>query len=76
MSERLPLLRAREIIAALTKDGWYEINGKGGHRALKHSTKPGRVTVPMHGARDIESWLLRSIIAQAGLTVEELRRLL
>lgn len=49
---------------------------KGSHAQLKHPTRGGRVTVPLHAGETIGPKLLGSILAQAGLTVEELRRAL
>jgi predicted RNA binding protein YcfA (HicA-like mRNA interferase family) len=60
------LMRSREIIAALTKDGWREVARKGSHVQFKHPTKPGRVTVP-HPERDIPIGTLKSIEKQSGL---------
>jgi predicted RNA binding protein YcfA (HicA-like mRNA interferase family) len=49
----------------------------GSHYIMAHSNDARRaVTVPVHGARDLKPGTLRSIIRQAGLTVEELRNLL
>jgi predicted RNA binding protein YcfA (HicA-like mRNA interferase family) len=36
----------------------------------------GRVTVPLHAGETIGPGLLRSILSQAGITVEELRAVL
>lgn len=60
------LMRSREIIAALTKDGWKEVAKKGSHVQFKHPTKIGRVTVP-HPERDIPVGTLKSIEKQSGL---------
>jgi predicted RNA binding protein YcfA (HicA-like mRNA interferase family) len=43
---------------------------------LTHPSKPGRVTVPVHAGETLQPWLLSSILRQAGLTVEDLRKLL
>jgi predicted RNA binding protein YcfA (HicA-like mRNA interferase family) len=59
-------MRSREIIAALTKDGWKEVAQKGSHVQFKHPTKPGRVTVP-HPERDVPIGTLKSIEKQSGL---------
>lgn len=57
---------SREVIRALTRDGWYEVNQVGSHKQLKHPKKKGRVTVP-HPKRDIPIGTLRSIEKQAGV---------
>ncbi|KKX30231.1 type II toxin-antitoxin system HicA family toxin [Rhizobium sp. LC145] len=59
-------MKSTEVIAALRKDGWFEVNRKGSHAQFKHPTKPGRVTVP-HPKRDMPIGTLRSIEKQSGL---------
>lgn len=61
-------MTAREILKILCKDGWKEVEAriKGSHVQLKHSTKPGKVTVPNHKG-DIAPGTLNSILKQAGL---------
>jgi predicted RNA binding protein YcfA (HicA-like mRNA interferase family) len=59
-------MKSREVIAALETDGWYEVARKGSHVQFKHSSKPGRVTVP-HPERDIPIGTLKSIEKQFGL---------
>lgn len=76
MAEKLSPLRPSRVIRALERDGWYEVKSKGGHRNFEHYAKRGRVTIPVHGKEEIGPRLLTRIIAQAGLTVEEFKRLL
>lgn len=61
-------MTAREILKLLHNDGWREVDGrtKGSHVQLKHPTKPGKVTVPIHSG-DIPLGTLKSIKKQAGL---------
>ena len=74
---RLPALKAREVVRALEKAGYEVDRVTGSHYILRHPGKPGRrVTVPYHGNRDIKRAVLRSIIREAGLSVEEFLRLL
>jgi predicted RNA binding protein YcfA (HicA-like mRNA interferase family) len=77
MSNGLPVLTAREVLRALRKEGFAEKRVSGSHYLLAHPDDPVRaVTVPHHGTRDLKPGTLRSIIRQAGLTVEEFRELL
>jgi len=46
---------------------------RGSHVQLKHPNRGGRVTIPFHAGETIGPGLLRSILAQAGLTVDEFR---
>ena len=43
---------------------------------LFHPVRPGRVTVPVHSGEIIKPSILKSILEQAGLTVEEFVELL
>ena len=57
---------SRDVLAALRADGWEQVTQKGSHINLKHSAKPGRVTVP-HPRRDLPIGTLKSIERQAGI---------
>ncbi|MCX4326156.1 MAG: type II toxin-antitoxin system HicA family toxin [Lachnospiraceae bacterium] len=49
------------------KYGWYEVDKEGSHMQLKHPTKPRKVTVAVHGKKDIPPGTLNKIRKQAGL---------
>ena len=59
---------SREVIKMLKQDGWYEVNCVGDHHQFKHLKKKGRVTIA-HPRKDIPLGTLRSILAQAGITL-------
>jgi predicted RNA binding protein YcfA (HicA-like mRNA interferase family) len=74
--KRLPVLRAREIVAALRKAGFEVDHQTGSHARLRRAgTPPVFVTVPIHGG-DVPRATLRRILAQAGLTSKELAQLI
>lgn len=73
---RAPRVTGRDIVRALTRRGWVVVVQRGSHAQLKHPTRGGRVTVPLHAGETIGPKLLRSILNQAGLTVEELMAVL
>lgn len=60
------LMKAREVVALLKKDGWMIKTQKGSHMQFVHSTKKGKVTVAHHNG-DIPPGTLNSIFKQAGL---------
>lgn len=60
-------MTSRDILKILRKDGWYIVDQDGSHAQLKHPTKPGKVTVLIHGSKDIPPGTLNSILKQAGL---------
>jgi predicted RNA binding protein YcfA (HicA-like mRNA interferase family) len=73
---RLRSLTAREVITALTRDGFYFIRQKGSHQRYGHADGR-RVTVAPHGGGDTFTIkTLKSIIeTQARWTEDDLRRL-
>ncbi|HEU0155648.1 MAG TPA: type II toxin-antitoxin system HicA family toxin [Stellaceae bacterium] len=45
------------------------MRSRSSHRQFRHPTRPGRVTVPMHGSRDLGIELVRAIDRQSGLKI-------
>jgi predicted RNA binding protein YcfA (HicA-like mRNA interferase family) len=69
----LPVLKPREAIRILERIGFVEIRQRGSHRQFRHPD--GRqTTIPDHGSRDVSPILLRQIIKDIGMTVEEFIR--
>jgi predicted RNA binding protein YcfA (HicA-like mRNA interferase family) len=62
-------MRADDVARVLKRAGWVETKGKGSHRNFRHPDKPGKVTVPFHGSRDLSMGVVRSIEKQTGLTL-------
>jgi predicted RNA binding protein YcfA (HicA-like mRNA interferase family) len=60
-------VKVREILQLLAEDGWQVVVTRGSHRQLKHSEKPGRVTVAGKPADDLHPKTAASILRQAGL---------
>ena len=74
---RLPSLKAVQVIRALEKAGFKVVRIKGSHHILEHPDDPARrTTVPLHKGKDIPRGLMRRIITDVGLTVEEFQNLL
>lgn len=74
MSPRLPNITAAQLVRALKRDGWVEIRQKGSHMTLERSGKV--VTIPMHASITLRRGTLKSILKQAGITVDDLLKLL
>lgn len=72
MSSKLPVVSADELIKTLEKFGYEVIRQKGSHIRLRHSTDAQRpaLTVPRH--KTLKRGLLRRILRDARITVEEL----
>ena len=75
MSERLPRVTASQLIRAIEKHGFRLSRQTGGHRIYKNA-EGRRVTVPYHEGRTLHPKVLKSIMADADLTPEQLRVLL
>jgi predicted RNA binding protein YcfA (HicA-like mRNA interferase family) len=71
MSRRLPSLTPRQAIAALKRAGFTHYRTKGSHYQLVHPADPAiLVVVPYHG-KALKRPVLRAIIKQAGLTLDQ-----
>ncbi|MBK6324471.1 MAG: type II toxin-antitoxin system HicA family toxin [Chloroflexi bacterium] len=71
----LPLLTARQVVAALHQAGFESVRQKGSHIRLRHPD--GRVvTVPDHPGQDMGRGLLRKILRDADLSRDEFVALL
>jgi predicted RNA binding protein YcfA (HicA-like mRNA interferase family) len=60
-------MKVSEILRMLHDDKWFLVATKGDHRQFKHSTKPGRVTVPGKPSDDLAPGTQNSILKQSGL---------
>jgi predicted RNA binding protein YcfA (HicA-like mRNA interferase family) len=70
---RAPVLKPREVVAALRSLGFVEIRQRGSHKQFRHLD--GRVTtVPFHEGRDLSPILLRKIARDIGLSVDDIVR--
>ncbi|MFH1574290.1 MAG: type II toxin-antitoxin system HicA family toxin [Acidobacteriota bacterium] len=76
MSPTLPVVKARECLKALQRAGFYIDHQTGSHARLFHRIRPElKVTIPIHN-KDLPQGTLKSILRQAGLSVEEFLELL
>ena len=70
---KLPVLRPRQVIAALEKAGFRQVRQRGSHILFKRGNL--LVTVPNHPG-DLNPQVLRSILRQAQMVAEEFITLL
>ncbi|MFB6276687.1 MAG: type II toxin-antitoxin system HicA family toxin [Halothece sp.] len=67
---QIPTLKPQEVVRTLENLGFVEVRQKGSHKQFRH--EDGRsTTVPFHKGRDISPRLLRQIINDINVTVEE-----
>lgn len=57
---------SKEAERIIQEAGWFYAYTKGDHRHFKHSSKPGKVTIPAN-RKDLNIKTWNSIMRQAGL---------
>jgi len=73
---KLPRITSKKILAILIKDGFYIHHQSGSHINLRHKIKLHlHVVIPFHSNRDLAPKTIKSIIIQAGLSLEEFLKL-
>ena len=73
MNGKLPVLTPDQLVKILRRHGFEPVRQSGSHLVFEHPN--GRhTTVPMHKGHDVGKGLLRQIMRDAGLTVEDLTR--
>ena len=73
---KLPVTDGRRVVRALERAGLIVRRQRGSHVVLTNPGKTVEVAVPVHGSRDLKPGTLRGIIRDAGLTVDEFRKML
>jgi predicted RNA binding protein YcfA (HicA-like mRNA interferase family) len=70
MSQKLPSLSSRQVVSAFKKAGFYIMphRGKGSHIAMSKADST-YLTIP--NQKTIKRGMLRGLIRQAGISVEE-----
>jgi len=75
VSEKLPRVKADKIIKVLEKLGFTLARQSGSHKIYKNS-EGTRVTVPYHSGKILHPKLLKSILRDIELSVDEFKKLL
>ena len=71
----VPSVPGERIVRALEGAGFKVARVRGSHHILRHADGRG-TTVPVHQGRDVAKGTLRGILADVGMSVEELQRFL
>ena len=66
----------KELAKVVERHGWSLLRINGSHHILKKPGHANTLSVPVHGNRPVATGTLRSLIRDAGLTVEEFIALL
>ena len=71
---KLPVVSGQDCVKALEKIGFYFKRQEGSHIVLRRDDPFSQVIVPNH--RELDRGTLRAIIRQAGMSVDEISKLL
>lgn len=75
MTEKLPRVTAKDVVRVIEKTGFTLSRQSGSHRIFKNN-EGKRITVPMHSGKILHPKILKSILTDAELTVEEFKKAL
>lgn len=75
MSDNLPALKPRQLIRVLERAGWYQKRQTGSHVIMVNEKLRKAIPIPIHN-KDLKTGTAHGLIKRAGLSVEEVRRLL
>ena len=71
---KLPVLSGRLARRAFEKAGWVFDRQRGSHMILRKPDTPGMLSIPDH--RELDTGLLRGLIRDSGLSVDQFLSLL
>lgn len=73
---KLPIASGIDVVKALSKIGYEHVRTKGSHAILNTQTEKGKITIPVPLHKELAKGTLKSIMKQAGLSLEDLLKLL
>jgi predicted RNA binding protein YcfA (HicA-like mRNA interferase family) len=71
MAQKLPRLRAREVIKILERYGFIQVSQRGSHQKWRHPVTGKQVIVPYHKGKQLPLGTIKSIIEGSGIPGEE-----
>jgi len=75
MSQKLPRVTADKMIKVVEKSGFFLARQSGGHKIYKNESGR-RVTIPYHAGKTLHPKVVKSILRDADLSIEEFKQLL
>lgn len=73
---KAPRLTGKELKTVLEKSGFYLHHIEGSHHIMKRDLPAARISIPIHGSKIIKPGLYRRIVKSAGLTDNNIKKLL
>ena len=72
---RLAPISPKKLVRILERLGYVFVRQRGSHMFFRHSSSGLTVTVPFHGSEEIGTGLLKKILSDIELSVEEFNSL-
>lgn len=73
--DNLPRITAQEVIKVIEKLGFFLSRQSGSHKIYKNN-EGKRITIPFHKGKILHPKVLKNILKDANLTLEEFRKFL
>jgi predicted RNA binding protein YcfA (HicA-like mRNA interferase family) len=73
MDKKLKLCSGKDVVQRFQRAGWSAVRQKGSHVMMTKSGYHWTLSIPQHN--ELGHGLLRKLIRQAGLTIEEFNKL-
>ena len=74
MSPKPPLLSGRDLVKFFIKHGYRKVSQKGSHIKMKNAETGSIIIIPDH--KELDRWTLKSILREAEIPEEELKKYL
>lgn len=68
---RLPRITGKDILSAFTRHGYRLIHLRGSHHYLEPPDGQGLITIPVHAGKIVKPGVLKNILEQAGISVQD-----
>jgi predicted RNA binding protein YcfA (HicA-like mRNA interferase family) len=75
MSEKLPRVTANEMIKVVEKLGFHFSRQSGSHKIYKND-EGKRVTIAYHSGKILHPKIVKSILVDAGISVDEFKKMM
>lgn len=73
---KLPVLSGKAVVKLLCKIGFEHVRTTGSHAILNKQLQEGKITIPVPLHPELAKGTLKSIMKQAGLSLEDLLKLM
>lgn len=72
----IPVISGKKLLRILTKNGYIALRKKGSHVFLENSDGTHGTVIPVHGNEDLGKGLLKSILNDLDISVDDLKEML